>query len=271
MDADWYPDPSNPSQQRFWDGVSWTNHVYGAQGQGADGGLQGAPPPGGTADFPSTQPAPPASPGYPQAAPPSYPPPGGGAYTPGYGAPSGSSTSPGYGPSSGGGYGSPSGAGYAPPPGQGYGPPPAYGPPPGYGPPGAGYSAQGGPPAAWSGGHGPIGQTTSIGIQILLTIVTLGIWSLVWTYRQYRDMKNYTGAGVGGGWGLVIGLFVGVVNYFLIPSEVKNMYEREGQPAPVSAVYGLIAFIPLAGPIIWYVLVQQAINRFWVARGAPPP
>lgn len=27
MQADWYPDPTNAAQQRYWDGTSWTEHV----------------------------------------------------------------------------------------------------------------------------------------------------------------------------------------------------------------------------------------------------
>jgi TM2 domain-containing membrane protein YozV len=27
MDADWYPDPSNATQRRYWDGTNWTEHI----------------------------------------------------------------------------------------------------------------------------------------------------------------------------------------------------------------------------------------------------
>lgn len=39
---DWYPDPSNRHQHRYWDGTSWTEHV-------ADDGVQSVDPPGGPA------------------------------------------------------------------------------------------------------------------------------------------------------------------------------------------------------------------------------
>jgi uncharacterized protein YbjQ (UPF0145 family) len=29
--ANWYPDPQNPAQWRYWDGTSWTDHVSGGQ------------------------------------------------------------------------------------------------------------------------------------------------------------------------------------------------------------------------------------------------
>jgi hypothetical protein len=40
----WYPDPWNPSAQRFWDGAQWTDHVAVATGSGSRPRLpEGAP------------------------------------------------------------------------------------------------------------------------------------------------------------------------------------------------------------------------------------
>jgi hypothetical protein len=119
--------------------------------------------------------------------------------------------------------------------------------------------------------RGPVGRTTNVGTQILLTIVTFGIWALVWTYRQYEDFKNYTGEGLGGGVGLVLGIFVWPVTYFIIPNELaENVYRPEGEQCPVSAIYGLWFLLPIVGGIIWYIQVQHAINDFWERRGAAP-
>jgi len=125
------------------------------------------------------------------------------------------------------------------------------------------------PPAAT--GRGPIGKPSNVGITILLCIVTLGIWTLVWTYRQYEDFKKYSGKGLGGPIGLVLGIFVGVVNMFIIPSEIKNMYEAEGEQSPVEPLWGLWFLLPIVGLFIWYFKVQAAINDFWMRRGAPAP
>jgi hypothetical protein len=118
--------------------------------------------------------------------------------------------------------------------------------------------------------RGPVGQPTNPGIQILLTIITFGIWALVWTYRQYRDAKAYSGEGIGGGLGLLLAILVGIVTYFLLPYEVANLYRSENQDSPVSPLIGFWVFLPLVGAIIWYLKVQKAINEFWVARGAAP-
>lgn len=119
---------------------------------------------------------------------------------------------------------------------------------------------------------GVVGRTTSPGKQILLTIVTLGIWAFVWVYRQHEDIKNYTGEGVGGALGTVIFFFVGIVTYFLLANEVETkLYQRDGKESPVHTIMGLWAFLPLVGGIIWYIKMQRALNDFWVSKGAIAP
>ncbi|HWG74546.1 MAG TPA: DUF4234 domain-containing protein [Acidimicrobiales bacterium] len=118
---------------------------------------------------------------------------------------------------------------------------------------------------------GNIGTPTSPGIQILLTIVTFGIWAYVWTYRQHRDIKAYSGEGVGGGLGLVINMFVGIVTPFLLANEVQTkLYARAGQPSPVSTGTGAWVLLPFVGSLVWYLKLQDALNKFWVQRGATP-
>jgi hypothetical protein len=119
---------------------------------------------------------------------------------------------------------------------------------------------------------GVVGRPTSPGTQILLTIVTLGIWAVVWTYRQYEDLKNYNGEGMGGGMAVVISLFLGFLIPFMLANEVAKLYQRDGLEPPVSAITGLWALLlPVVGGLIWYVRVQRAINDFWVSKGAVEP
>lgn len=156
-------------------------------------------------------------------------------------------------------------------------PPPSPGPP--NQPAGPGW-APSAPPAPWSpagawptGGRVPPqlgGVYYSPGLVILLTIVTFGIWALVWSYRTGDDLKRYNGDGLGGGLMLVIAIIGSPVVMFLIPNEIENMYRRDGRVSPVSALLGLWFLLPLIGNIIWYVKVQRALNDFWQAKGARP-
>ncbi len=65
-------------------------------------------------------------------------------------------------------------------------------------------------------------------VVVLLSIVTLGIYTLFWYYRVFEDLKLRTGNGVGGVVGLLLGLCISIVNVFLLPAEIGNMYAQEG-------------------------------------------
>ncbi len=92
------------------------------------------------------------------------------------------------------------------------------------------------PPPAQSGGTGAIGELRKPLTVVLLTIVTCGIYGLWWYYRNFEDMKQFSGEGIGGGIGLLLAIFCGIIAIFILPSEVGNLYEREGKEKPCTAV-----------------------------------
>ncbi len=118
---------------------------------------------------------------------------------------------------------------------------------------------------------GVVGKTRSSLAVILLTIVTLGIYGLYWQYASFKELKEYSGEGIGGGLGLVLAIFVSIVNIFLLPMEVGHLYGSEGRPEPVSALTGLWILLPLVGWFIWLVKVQGRLNDFWSAHAATVP
>jgi hypothetical protein len=119
--------------------------------------------------------------------------------------------------------------------------------------------------------RGPIGETRSIGLSILWFILTLGIYSVYWTYKTQEEVKRYSGNGVGGVLGLVIYILISPVTFFIVPSEVRYMYENlDGDKSPVRGIHGLWFLLPVIGHIIWFVQVQGALNRYWESKGASP-
>jgi hypothetical protein len=114
------------------------------------------------------------------------------------------------------------------------------------------------------------GPYYSTGLVILLTIITLGIWGAIWSYRTGEDLKKYNGEGFGGAINVVVYILLSVVLMFTIPNEIEKMYQRDGRQSPVSTLWGLWFLLPLIGHIIWYVKVQAALNDFWVSKGARP-
>jgi len=106
------------------------------------------------------------------------------------------------------------------------------------------------------------------GVNILLTIVTCGIWFCVYAYRTHGDLKRYKGDGLGEVAGLLLGLFISPVIMFTIPHEIEQMYQREGRESPVSTLWGLWFLLPFIGWIIWFPKVQRALNEFWISKGS---
>ena len=115
---------------------------------------------------------------------------------------------------------------------------------------------------------GPPGTVRSPVIVVVLSFITLGIYFLYWTYSVFQELKDHTGTGIGGPIGLLLGLCVGFVNWFLLPSEIEKMYEMEGQQSPVTAMTGFWNFLPLIGAIIWILKMQNALNDHWELHGA---
>ncbi len=76
---------------------------------------------------------------------------------------------------------------------------------------------------------GPLGQPRGIGFAILMAIITIGIYTLYWVFKTQEEVKNHSGQGVGGVLGLVIYIVVGIVTWFLVPSEVGKMYQQDGR------------------------------------------
>jgi uncharacterized protein DUF4234 len=110
------------------------------------------------------------------------------------------------------------------------------------------------------------GTPRSVGIVILLYIVTLGIYGLYWYYITHDEMKRESGEGLGGGIALLITIFAGIVMPFITANEVGRMYEKAGHAKPVSAATGFWVFpgaLIIIGPFIWIAKVQGALNRYW--------
>jgi hypothetical protein len=115
---------------------------------------------------------------------------------------------------------------------------------------------------------GVLGKPRRPWVVAVLTIVTLGIYGLYWQYVSFQEMHDYSGQGVGGVVGLLLAIFIGIVNIFLLPAEIGNLYFREAKARPVSAATGFWIFLPIVGWFVWVVKCQRRLNEFWVAHGA---
>jgi hypothetical protein len=123
-------------------------------------------------------------------------------------------------------------------------------------------------PATPRGTQGPIGKPRGIGFVIVLSIVTLGIYHLYWIFKNFAEMKDHTGRGIGGVLGLVFAIIINPVNWFVMPSEVGKMYRSDGRIAPMTGWTGLWMILPIVGWFVWTIKIQGALNRYWETKAA---
>ena len=120
-----------------------------------------------------------------------------------------------------------------------------------------------------TGNTGPLGQPRGVAFVVLLTFITLGIYTLYWVYKTEEEMKQHTGEGIGGVLGLVVWIVVSPVMAFVIPSEIGNMYKKDGREPPFTGWTGLWLFpfgIFIIPMIVWFVKVQRALNQYWESK-----
>jgi hypothetical protein len=106
---------------------------------------------------------------------------------------------------------------------------------------------------------------------ILLSIVTCGVWTIVWSYQNGKELQDHARDGLGGIAYLFITLLVSPVTMFLMASEVEQLYRRDGKEPPITTIWGLWFLLPIIGNLIWYVRIQNAINDYWTAKGDTRP
>jgi hypothetical protein len=123
-------------------------------------------------------------------------------------------------------------------------------------------------PAPAPSGARPLGKPRGWVAVFFLSLITLGIYGLYWQYKTFQEMKDYSGNGIGGVVGLILAIFLSIVNVFIMPSEVGHLYGGEGQEPPVTGVTGLWIILPIVGGFIWLAKTQNALSRFWEAHGA---
>jgi hypothetical protein len=71
----------------------------------------------------------------------------------------------------------------------------------------------------------PLGKPRGVAFALIMSIVTLGIYFLYWTYVNFQEIKRWRGQGVNGVVGLLLSLIP--VSIFLLPSYVGRMYKED--------------------------------------------
>ena len=115
----------------------------------------------------------------------------------------------------------------------------------------------------------PIGKVRNPWVVLLLSIVTLGIYSIVWHYCVLEELRNWRGQGWSGLVFIIFLIFFGIALIaipWLIPAYVGRMYAEDGKSKPISGLTGFWIFLPLIGGIVWIVKIQNHLNAFWESK-----
>ena len=112
---------------------------------------------------------------------------------------------------------------------------------------------------------GTKGIERNTAVVIVFSIITFGIYALYWTYKSFQELKDYSGEGIGGVVGLIVGILLYVVDMFLLPAEIEQIYAAKSSSSPVTALTGLWFLLPFVGWIVWVVKVQGAMNSLWAS------
>jgi len=118
----------------------------------------------------------------------------------------------------------------------------------------------------------PLGEVRGVGSVILLTMITFGIYGILWNFRTFTELQRHRGQGVTGGVGVLLAL--AGVSPFVLGSYVGKAYEEADYEPTVSGLTGLW-FLPGVlllgiGPIIYLAKVQGALNNLWTTLGKAP-
>lgn len=136
------------------------------------------------------------------------------------------------------------------------------------------YSGQTIPPGFARSARGDIrklGEYRSPVSVILLTIITLGIYQIIFGYKCYQEINDWRGSGWSGGTYLLFTFLIpiaGIVTPWLLPSYIGKLYAEEGKPKPISGYQGFWLFLPIIGVFIWLFGTLGALNRFWSEKSA---
>ena len=109
----------------------------------------------------------------------------------------------------------------------------------------------------------PLGKVRNPWSVVGLSIVTLGIYLIYWQCVSFRDLRRFSGSGIGGGWAIALAIVLPIVNVFRLPLEIGKIFEDDGKDKPVETATGFWVILPLVGGIVWIILTQSAMNQLW--------
>lgn len=119
-----------------------------------------------------------------------------------------------------------------------------------------------------------VGRDRVVWRQMVLQLVTLGIYRRVWLYRVNKELDGHEALGLKHGLNAVL-LCLPILGPAVVAYQTAVRSERMLQGSPVKFGKGwlvwLLGFLlPILGPYLYIAWTQSRLNRFWAAERSSP-
>ncbi len=122
---------------------------------------------------------------------------------------------------------------------------------------------------------GPLGEIRSPLTVMLLTLVTCGIYGVIWHYKVSEEINNYTRSNLTEPNYAIIGLFCFIfsfINWSKIDQAIMQINHVEGRSSDSKFLaWLLISLFAGFGSLLMVYQVQDDLNKIWLANGAQGP
>lgn len=112
-------------------------------------------------------------------------------------------------------------------------------------------------------------QKRSIGLCVVLSIITCGIYTIYWAVKMLKEAVQVKDMNDDGLAEILLGIFICPVGFFLAEKKLAEGCQAKGIPhEDRSVLYIILGFIGLG--IVDFVLMQSDLNKIADMTGAAP-
>lgn len=121
--------------------------------------------------------------------------------------------------------------------------------------------------------NGQIGEVRNPIMMIVLTIVTCGIYGLIWHYKVSKEINDFTKTEMTSPTFAIVGIFCFIfayINYYKIDQAIVAIDNVEGRRSESRFIlWILLSILAGVGTFMMIYQVQESLNNIWYAHGAP--
>ncbi|MCL2755353.1 MAG: DUF4234 domain-containing protein [Oscillospiraceae bacterium] len=110
-----------------------------------------------------------------------------------------------------------------------------------------------------------VGKTESPVTLIILSIVTCGIYFIIWSFRVTKEINDAAGRELVPGWAPIAGIFIVFVEMFFMDKAMQEFMPMKGKSWDSKFVLWLLLSFVGVGAIMYLYQMQTALNEAWAS------